>query len=78
MEPGSKIFLYTDGVPEATDINGNMFGVDRMLEALNEDPEHDAADLMLNVRRKVDEFVQNAEQFDDLTMLCMEYKGKNR
>jgi len=78
MEPGSKIFLYTDGVPEATDINGNMFGVDRMLEALNEDSEHDAADLMLNVRRKVDEFVQNAEQFDDLTMLCMEYKGKNR
>jgi len=55
-----------------------MFGVDRMLEALNEDSEHDAADLMLNVRRKVDEFVQNAEQFDDLTMLCMEYKGKNR
>ena len=38
LEPGARIFLYTDGLPEATDAEGNMFGIDRMLAALNEDP----------------------------------------
>jgi len=76
MEEGDKLFLYTDGVPEATDAGNNMFGIDRMIDALNQDPEASPQQILINVRRAVDGFVQDAEQFDDLTMLCMEYKKK--
>ena len=75
LEPGSKLFVYTDGVPEATNSAEELFGTDRMLEALNKAPEADPMQVLRNVRSAVDAFVQNAEQFDDLTMLCLEYKG---
>lgn len=75
MDPGSKLFLYTDGVPEATDSNNEMFGAERTLEALNGNPNADPETILINVRRSVDDFVQEAEQFDDLTMLCMKYNG---
>ena len=75
FEPGSKLFLYTDGVPEATDAEGNMFGVDRMIEALNGVKAGTTVDVLKGVRASVDAFVKKAEQFDDLTMLCMEYRG---
>ncbi|MBQ7444428.1 MAG: serine/threonine-protein phosphatase [Clostridia bacterium] len=78
MEPGSKLFLYTDGVPEATDANKNLFGLDRMLEALNKDPEAHPETILANVRSDVDAFVKSAEQFDDLTMLCLEYMGPSK
>ena len=78
LEPGSKIFVYTDGVPEATSSDKKLFGTDRMLEALNKDPDADPKTLLDNVREAVDDFVKDAEQFDDLTMLCLEYKGKGR
>ena len=71
---GSKLFLYTDGVPEATDADSNMFGEKRLVDALNEDPEASPEVLLGNVRNAVDGFVKDAEQFDDLTMLCLEYK----
>ena len=76
FSPGSKIFLYTDGIPEATDANNRMFGMDRLLKTLNETPNEEPEQLLKNVRAAVDRFVNGAEQFDDLTMLCMEYKGK--
>ncbi len=75
LTPGSKIFVYTDGVPEATDSAGSMFGTDAMLAALNKDPAAEPERILKNVRGAVDEFVKQAEQFDDLTMLCMEYKA---
>ena len=75
MTPGSKLFVYTDGVPEATNAQQELFGMERMLNALNEKPEAAPMDVLKNVRKAVDGFVMNAEQFDDLTMLCMEYKG---
>ena len=74
LEPGSKIFLYTDGVPEATDAQGNMFEKERMLSALNKDTNATPEQILKNVHTAVDEYVKSAEQFDDLTMLCMEYK----
>ena len=73
LEPGAKFFVYTDGVPEATDANDNMFGADRMVDALNRDPEAPPEKVLENVRAAVNEFVKDAEQFDDLTMLCLEY-----
>ena len=75
LEKGSKIFIYTDGVPEATNAEEELFGTERMVEALNLDPEASPEDLLKNVRQAVDGFVKEAEQFDDLTMLCIEYNG---
>ena len=75
LEPGSKVFLYTDGVPEATDSQSKMFGVQQMLSALNSDCDASPEATLKNVRAAVDRFVKDAEQFDDLTMLCAEYKG---
>ena len=75
LAPGDAIFLYTDGVPEATDKNNKMFGLERMIRALNEDPEASPEQVLHNVREAVDDFVKNAEQFDDLTMLSLDYKG---
>ena len=77
LEPGDKLFLYTDGVPEATDANNKMFGLDRMMEALNQDPYTTPEDTLRNVHRAVNNFAAGAEQFDDMTMLCLEYKGGN-
>ena len=76
LAPGSKLFLYTDGVPEAMNEDQDMFGTDRMLEALNKDKGASPEELLHNVREAVDSFVADAEQFDDLTMLCVEYRGK--
>ena len=75
LDPGSKLFLYTDGVPEATDGEGRMFGSERMLDALNAYSDAAPEQILRNVRAAVDGFVQEAEQFDDLTMLCLEYMG---
>jgi len=74
MEHGSKLFLYTDGVPEAADENQNMFGTQNMLTALNEAANLPPDAILKAVRRSVDSFVKEAEQFDDLTMLCLEYR----
>ncbi|MBQ9686531.1 MAG: SpoIIE family protein phosphatase, partial [Oscillospiraceae bacterium] len=76
LTKGSKLFLYTDGVPEATNVRNELFGTDRMLAALNEEPKASPETLLRRVRQAVDAFVQEAEQFDDLTMLCLEFKGE--
>ncbi len=76
LEPGSRLFLYTDGVPEATNRDNELFGTERMLAALNGDTQADPQKVLRQVRSAVDAFVGDAEQFDDLTMLCLEYKGK--
>ena len=75
MEPGAKLFVYTDGVAEATNAEKELFGTERMLQALNEAAEGTPEVLLANVRRAVDDFVKEEEQFDDLTMLCLEYRG---
>ena len=75
LEPGARVFVYTDGVAEATNARNELFGTDRMIEALNREPDADPQTLLQHVRRAVDDFVQEAEQFDDLTMLCLAYRG---
>ena len=72
---GLGFYGYTDGVPEAANRENELFGMERMLAALNEGPDDTPQDTLKNVRRAVDAFVHGAEQFDDLTMLCLEYKG---
>ncbi len=75
LEPGSKLFVYTDGVPEATDCDDVLFGLDRLLRALTSSQDAAPREILAAVRRDVDAFVGDIEQFDDLTMLCIEYKG---
>ncbi|MBQ3356132.1 MAG: SpoIIE family protein phosphatase [Oscillospiraceae bacterium] len=77
LEPGVKLFLYTDGVPEATNAENELFGTDRMLEALNTAQDKTPEVILKTVRSAVDGFVKDAEQFDDLTMLCLEFKRKD-
>ena len=75
MEPGAKLFLYTDGLPEATDNEQNMFGVELMMDALNESLNLSTKEILDHMKGRVDGFVGSAPQFDDLTMLCIEYFG---
>ena len=75
LKPGSKLFVYTDGLPEATDANGEMFGTGRVLGALNADREAAPKQTLENVACAVNDFVKDAEQFDDLTMMCVIYNG---
>ena len=77
LNPGDSLFVYTDGVPEATNSENELYGTDRMLEALNKDADASCEDILKNVSAGIDEFVAGAEQFDDITMLCLEYKGKD-
>ena len=69
LEKGGTLFLYTDGVAEATNAEDELFGTDRMLEALNRSPNAKPEELLNNMKHAVDEFVGSAPQFDDLTML---------
>ena len=73
--PGDKLFVYTDGVPEAIDAQEQAFGTGRMLRALNLDPEAGPEALLGNVKGEMDAFVGGAEPFDDITMLGFVYYG---
>ena len=73
MECGASLFLYTDGVPEATNAANELFGTDRMIAALNENKDKDPEGILAGVRAAVDQFVGDAPQFDDLTMMCLTF-----
>ena len=75
MEPGSKLFLYTDGIPEATNSNTEQFGTERLVHALRMKENETPQKIVNAVDSIVKDFVKEAPQFDDLTMLCLEYKG---
>lgn len=75
LDKGDTIYLYTDGVPEATDATPTLFGTDRMLDALNKNSDGDVKKLLENVRADIDAFVKDAPQFDDITMMALNYKG---
>ena len=78
LHPGDMLFLYTDGVPEATNTKNELFGTDRMLSSLNGHPGDLPSTTLRHMQDAVDVFVDGAEQFDDLTMLCLEYKGPEK
>ena len=76
LKKGDSLFVYTDGVAEATNANSELFGTERTLEALNALPKDNSQEEMLKgVRQYVDAFVKEAPQFDDLTMLGLKYYG---
>ena len=75
LKSGDALFVYTDGVPEANDAAGAFFGTDRLEEALNQAEPGHPKDILLKVRESVEAFAGGAEQFDDMTMMCLEYCG---
>ena len=75
LHPGDSLFVYTDGVPEATNAGFELFGSERMTAALNRDPGASPKKLLENVRADLDVFVGDAAQFDDITMLGFSYFG---
>ena len=76
FDVGDKIFQYTDGVTEATNINNELYGMDRLGEILNKVKNGTPHEILPAVKADIDEFVGEAPQFDDITMLCLEYKAR--
>ena len=75
LRPGAKLFVYTDGVPEACNEQQEFFGLERTVSALNQDVNETPQAILENVRNAVKQFVAGAPQFDDLTMMCLQYNG---
>ena len=76
LKPGDEIFLYTDGVVEATNINTVLFGDDRLQASLDAHCKEDAETMCKSILKDVDNFVGEAPQFDDITMLSLKLKEK--
>ena len=76
LEPGDKLFQYTDGVTEATDAEGGLYGMERLGKVLAENTSAPPEAVLAAVKADIDAFVKEAPQFDDITMLCLEYKKK--
>lgn len=74
LSPGDKIFQYTDGVTEATNKDNELYGMERLANILGKNSSKKPVDLLKAVKEDVDAFVGRAPQFDDITMLCLEYK----
>ena len=75
--PGDTLFLYTDGVTEATNSNDELFGDKRLLDSLAEGGDLNPTETCSFVKKAMDKFVQDAPQFDDITMLAMKFVGND-
>ena len=76
LHPGDRLFLYTDGVTEATDANKELYGDDRLQAALDRQGNVPVRQLLTGIKESIDAFVGDAEQFDDITMLGLEYRER--
>ena len=76
LHPGDRLFLYTDGVPEATNAENKLYGEERLLTFMNQSASMEATKLLPALKANIDEFVGEAPQFDDITMLMFDYKPK--
>ena len=77
LEPGDGLFVYTDGVPEATNASGELFGTDRMVETLNRKPYENVREVLSDMKEQIRLFVGEAPQFDDITMMNLVYYGSD-
>lgn len=75
LQADDAIFVYTDGVPEACTTNREFYGLDRLGNALNRFSDENPVILLKGVKADVDAFAEGAKQFDDMTMLCLRYRG---
>ncbi len=76
LSPGDRLFQYTDGVTEATDKDGRLYGMGRLGETLAQNAALPPMELLGKIKEDIDAFVGDAPQFDDITMLCLEYKER--
>ena len=76
LNKGDRLFLYTDGVTEATNENNVLYGEDRLLTFMNKNLEVAPTKLLPKLKKDIDKFVGKAPQFDDITMLMFDYKVK--
>lgn len=74
---GDKLFLYTDGVPEATNSNEEMFNMDRTKDVIKNTQNEEPKEVVESVWKNICDFVGDAPQFDDVTMLCIKYLGSD-
>ena len=78
LQPGEAVFQYTDGVTEATSADEELFGEEQLIDALNDAPSTSPGVILPFVRKRIANFVQDAPQFDDITMLGLRYLGKQQ
>ena len=76
LNAGDRLFLYTDGVPEATNTGNQLYGEDRLLTFMNQNASTEATKLLPALKANIDDFVGEAPQFDDITMLMFDYKPR--
>ena len=76
--PGDSLYLYTDGVAEAANAENELYGTDRMIDALNRHADEAVEELLPSMKREIDAFVGDAPQFDDITMLALRYFGTRK
>lgn len=76
LKAGDKLVVYTDGVTEAENESEELFGTERMIDSLNSAEERDCKDLLFTLKWSIDKFAGKAPQFDDITMLAIEMKGR--
>ena len=76
LNPGDNLCIYTDGVAEATNISEELYGTERMLDALNSTEGMTAEEILRALKKSVDDFTGDAPQFDDITMLALKFYGK--
>ena len=78
MQPGDTLFLYTDGVTEAANIEDKLFGEPQLLNALQSGPKDDLVEMIHNIRAEVTRHANGALQSDDVTMVAIKYRGLKR
>ena len=76
LNPGDYLYVYTDGVTEATNAKNELFGNDRLISSLNREPNATPDKLLKNVKEDIDSFVADAPQFDDITMMGIAWYGR--
>lgn len=76
FEVGDRIFQYTDGVTEATNAQNELYGMERLKKALDTHRQESPEQILVSIKKDIDEFVGEAPQFDDITMLCLEYRQR--
>jgi sigma-B regulation protein RsbU (phosphoserine phosphatase) len=76
LNAGDTLFVYTDGVPEATNTDEELYGTDRMIDTLNKNADAAPNELLTHLKADIASFVGEAPQFDDITMLALKIKSR--
>jgi sigma-B regulation protein RsbU (phosphoserine phosphatase) len=72
LQKGDKVILYTDGVTEARNADNNMFSLEQLVEVIRQAPSLSAEDLLVHINKKIQEFIEDTPQYDDITLVVME------